>query len=260
MAVDAASILLPLYVYPSWGAWQPLIDMATSYPRVHFTAIVNPHSGPGENTLSNLNYTEAIKSLNAMENIRTIGYVATQWCMKDINSVLAEVDVYAGWAEQHPSLAMHGIFFDETVSQYTADYVYYLQTISLAVHNSRGLADGFVVHNPGALPDAKYFSDPDFVGTANLTVVFEDTYSNWLAKADKLAEASSAYDPTALSCLLHSVPELSDTETDRLLQDILQIGNSIFLTGTNNYTRLDAHFPVYVECLDRLLAKNALLI
>ncbi|KAF2471078.1 uncharacterized protein BDR25DRAFT_30243 [Lindgomyces ingoldianus] len=140
-----ASVLLPLYVYPSTGAWDPLYQMASSYPRVQFTAIVNPYSGPGDSALPNENYTQAIHTLNALGNVRTIGYVATTWCTKNASSVLDEVAVYAGWGAQDPQLAMSGIFFDETPTHYTPEYASYLQTISQAVHNNRGLKDGYVV-------------------------------------------------------------------------------------------------------------------
>lgn len=79
-----------------------------------------------------------------MDNVRTIGYVATTWCTKNVSSVLDEVAVYAGWGNRDSSLAMGGIFFDETPTLYTPEYVSYLQTISQAVHRNHGLKDGFV--------------------------------------------------------------------------------------------------------------------
>jgi hypothetical protein len=111
---------------------------------VQFTAIVNPHSGPGEGALPNKNYTQAISTLNSMDNVRTIGYVATTWCTKNVSSVLDEVAVYAGWSDYDSSLAMSGIFFDETPTHYFTEYVSYLQTISKAVRSNRGLRDHFV--------------------------------------------------------------------------------------------------------------------
>lgn len=111
---------------------------------MHFTAIVNPHNGPGEGALPNENYTQAIRTLNSLENVRTIGYVATTWCTKTMSSVLDEIAVYTGWGDSDPSLAMNGIFFDETPTHYTTEYVLYLQTIFRAVHSNRGFKEGFV--------------------------------------------------------------------------------------------------------------------
>jgi hypothetical protein len=111
---------------------------------VQFTAIVNPHNGPGEGSLPNEDYTQAIKALNSMDNVRTIGYVATTWCRKDLNSVLDEVARYAGWGNSDSSLALSGIFFDETPTRYAPEYVSYLQKLSQVVRSQRGLKDGFI--------------------------------------------------------------------------------------------------------------------
>lgn len=117
---------------------------ASSYPRVHFTAIVNPNSGPGEGALPNEDYTQAIQTLNSFANVRTVGYVATTWCMKNVSSVLDEIAVYSGWGAYDSSLAMSGIFFDETPTHYTPEYVSYLQTISQAVRDGHGLKGSYV--------------------------------------------------------------------------------------------------------------------
>jgi hypothetical protein len=164
-----ASILLPLYVYPSVGAWDPVYEMfatsvsETSYfllmpvsdqyrvsthPRVHFTAIVNPNSGPGESALPDELYLQAIKRLNAFDNVRTVGYVATTWCARDLSLVLDDIAVYSGWGGFNPSWAMNGIFFDETPTNYDQRNVTFLQTISEAVRNSHGLKDAYVGKAP----------------------------------------------------------------------------------------------------------------
>ncbi|KAF2751547.1 hypothetical protein M011DRAFT_118471 [Sporormia fimetaria CBS 119925] len=138
------SVLLPLYVYPSAGAWDPVYEMAILYPHVHFTAIVNPHNGPGEGAMPNNDYTQAIKTLNSMRNVRAIGYVATTWCRKGLQTVLDEIAQYAGWGTADPALAMSGIFFDETPTGYCLENASYLQTIFRAVRLHRGLKNGFV--------------------------------------------------------------------------------------------------------------------
>lgn len=90
---------------------------ATSYRLMHFTVIVNPHNRPGEGALPNVNYTKAIATLNLLDNVHTIGYVATTWCTKNISFVLNEITVCAKWGLQDPLLVLHGIFFDQTVTQ-----------------------------------------------------------------------------------------------------------------------------------------------
>lgn len=43
----ATDILLPLYIYPSSGVWDPVYDAISDNPDVTFRVIVNPDSGPG---------------------------------------------------------------------------------------------------------------------------------------------------------------------------------------------------------------------
>ncbi|KAF2268318.1 hypothetical protein CC78DRAFT_576327 [Lojkania enalia] len=128
---------------------------------------------------------------------------------------------------------MSGIFLDAALTNYSSEYVSYLQTLSQAIHSSAFLNDGYIgkenafisalgvlcgfaaarsrwspnrwaphiippflfrshsivvllleepeivaldlgIHNPGALPEAQHFGDPNFAKAANLTVVFEE--------------------------------------------------------------------------------------
>jgi hypothetical protein len=85
---------------------------ASSYPLVQFTAIVNVHNGPGEGALPNAEYSTAIETLNALSNDRTIGYVSTTWCTRNLSSVLDDIAAYSFWGEYDSSLAMNGMFVD----------------------------------------------------------------------------------------------------------------------------------------------------
>jgi hypothetical protein len=111
---------------------------------VQFTAIVNVHDGPSQDPLPNAEYMSAIQALNSFDNIRTIGYVSTTWSARDLNSVLSDVAAYSYWGENYDSLAMNGIFVDETPTRYSLANATYLQTIMQAVHASPGLHDNFI--------------------------------------------------------------------------------------------------------------------
>ena len=119
------------------------------------------------------------------------------------------------------------------------------------MHASR--LTSFAVHNPGALADAEYFTDPNFEGAAELTVVFEDTHNNWLVKVDILIEQSSAYDHTAFNCPMYSVLNLDTTDMDELLLDVWTVGRGVYLTESNNHTTIDSYFPVFADCLNQLV-------
>ncbi|KAF1851493.1 uncharacterized protein K460DRAFT_269803 [Cucurbitaria berberidis CBS 394.84] len=138
------SVIVPLYIYPSVGAWTPIYNMASAYPQLQFTAIVNIYNGPGEGALPSKEYSQAMGILNSLINVRTIGYVATSWCTRNLSSVLDEIAAYSFWGEYDSSMAIHGIFVDETPTQYVPDHVTYLQTISQAVHESPGLRDDYI--------------------------------------------------------------------------------------------------------------------
>jgi hypothetical protein len=161
----SGSVIVPLYVYPSAGAWEPVYGMydtptpllslfvvakvsdicrASLYPLVQFTAIVNIHNGPGDGALPNTEYSTAIETLNSLSNVRTIGYVATTWCARNLSSVLDDIAAYSFWGEYDSSLAMNGIFVDETPTHYSSEYASFLDAISQAVHKSIGLMDNYI--------------------------------------------------------------------------------------------------------------------
>lgn len=91
-------------------------------------------------------YLDEIPKLTSYPNIRTLGYVATHYAEKDINTILAEVDVYAKWPKvtNNTSMKLHGIFFDETPSTYDAEDYAYLRRASQSVRNSSAFTDRFV--------------------------------------------------------------------------------------------------------------------
>ena len=95
--------------------------------------VINPNSGPGNDTLSDPNYQREIPKLNAIPNVRIIGYVHIEWATRDINVVLDEVSTYASWANvvngSDESCELQGIFFDETPNNYTEKGITYMQRI-----------------------------------------------------------------------------------------------------------------------------------
>ena len=112
--------------------------------------MLNPGSGPGNNTLSDPNFQREIPKLNTFPNIRTIGYVRIGWTKRDINVVLNEVSTYASWADvgTKTSFQIHGIFFDETPNNYTDSGVAYLQRIDQFVKGDDGFAGVNYVNFP----------------------------------------------------------------------------------------------------------------
>jgi hypothetical protein len=112
------------------------------------------------------------------------------------------------------------------------------------------------VHNPGALPDAQFFvdtiSEEDAHIAPDLTVVFENSFLNWTVQASALAEATKLYDPGSLALVLHSVPQLSITDLEMTLRQLLTVGHNVWMTGDSNYTKLDEHFSQLIDGLAML--------
>lgn len=92
-------------------------------------------------------YLDEIPKLRAYPNIRTLGYVATHYAEKDIEDVLAEIDVYSRWPKltNNTKMRVDGIFFDETPSSIgSSDDYAYLKRASQAVRNGTTFKDRFV--------------------------------------------------------------------------------------------------------------------
>ena len=101
--------------------------------------MINPNDGPGDIAGSDQDYLTAIASLNAYPNVRTIGYVRTEYATRNVSAVVEDVMTYARWPTMAANLSMHGIFFDEVPSVYSDDLVQYLTTINHAVKASEGI-------------------------------------------------------------------------------------------------------------------------
>ena len=85
-------------------------------------------------------------------------------------------------------------------------------------------------------------------------MVFENSLSSWTSQSSALAEATRAYDRTRLALVIHSVPDLSVDQMLITLQQLLAVGHSLWLTSDSNYTMLDDHFGVFIDCLAALLS------
>jgi Spherulation-specific family 4 len=121
------------------------------YSNVEFLVVINPDSGPGNNTLSDPNYIRELPRLNSKSNVRTIGYVHTGWASRDINTVFKDVSSYASWANNNTNsnitysntnpFGLNGIFFDQTPNSYTDAIGTYMAQIDSFVKNHTGFGN-----------------------------------------------------------------------------------------------------------------------
>ncbi|KAL4901307.1 hypothetical protein BDW74DRAFT_85032 [Aspergillus multicolor] len=245
-----AKVFVPLYVYPAPGAWDPLVNVITEHPDVNFTVVVNPGSGPGPNPLPDGNYTQEIPRLTAHDNVRVLGYVATTYAKRNISAVRRDIQTYANWPtlSGNSSLAVRGIFFDETPQQYNESAYAYLDTLTAVVKNTPGLGpDHFVFHNPGVVPDSRYLS------TADSTVVFEATYDTYLERnGARLFETIPDSDRSQLCAVIHSLPDsVEGSDLREFVKQVRRIADEIFIThlSTNYYASFGNKWDDFVSLM-----------
>lgn len=118
----------------------------TAHPNLNFTVVINPENGPGDSSYPGDDYAPQIQSLNAYSNVRTVGYVRTDYASRNISSVIDDVATYSSWSTNRTAntntsapLAVHGIFFDEAPYDYSPTIAKYMETINQAAKNMSGL-------------------------------------------------------------------------------------------------------------------------
>jgi hypothetical protein len=177
-------------------------------------------------------------------NIRTLGYVATNYTNKPLDTVLAEIQTYANWTSilNNTKMAVDGIFFDETPGAYDWKAHDFLKAAADEVRRQPRLGQQVVgtchpppansrlpvlsprtipqassppnlptlVHNPGAIP----FIPWNYLDIANITVVFENTWTQWIDSTHyndiKSLPANSNLTKDNFALMLHSVPSIPD--------------------------------------------------
>ncbi|CBX95785.1 hypothetical protein IAQ61_004619 [Plenodomus lingam] len=260
------SILVPLYIYPSPGAWDPLYSAAKSHWDVEFTVILNPCSGPCMGSLPDQVYLDEIPKLQSYPNIRTLGYVATHYLDKEIETVFAEIDTYAKWptVSNISKMRVDGIFFDETPSSFDPQGYEYLQRAQSAVRNQTTFKDHFVAHNPGILSpgilNSKNILQQSYLNLTDLTVVFEETFEKWLDKETLDPLQAHKIRRSKLAVILHSMPHLSDHFLDFVVDQVEETGDWLFLTNVQEvheyYHSFSPMFANMVKAVDTGLGKR----
>lgn len=227
-------------------------------------------------------YLNEIPKLKAYKNIRTLGYVATNYAGKDLTSLLAEIDTWARLpvVTNNTKLRVDGIFFDETPSTYTSYKYDYLRTASQAVKNGTRFHDRFVgmcaavdkvkvqtpltshfsaVHNPGLVApqvlNSKTVLQQSYVNLSDVTVVFEETFDKFLQKDNFDALQAHNIKRSKMAVILHSLPvDLSTRVLDFVVDQVGDAADWMFLTdvATKNeyYHSFSKIFADVVKLLD----------
>lgn len=200
--------------------------------------MLNPCSGPCVGSLPDSVYLNEVPKLSQYSNIRTLGYVATHYTTKPLDSVLDEIATYSNWPRLTNSTRMRvdGIFLDETPSTFNPDAYTYLERATHAIKNSSTtFKQGIVAHNPGLIPPANlaapgYLADSYF-NLTDITIVFEETFEKYLDK-DNMTPLEHATVPNSkMGIILHSVPRLNQDVLDYVVAKVEEAADWVFLTS-----------------------------
>lgn len=163
------NILVPLYVYPSTGAWDTVVNAIKAYPSLTFQIIINPANGPGNSgTGYDDSWRTALSTINSYSNVETYGYVHCSYGAQSTNAVETNITTWQTWnTYTAKDISMTGIFFDETPDGNTA----YMTTLATFAHSKLGSSSKIIFNPGGKVTGNDYFSLADHV------VVFEDTAS-----------------------------------------------------------------------------------
>lgn len=199
-------ILLPLYVYPDTNAvaWDNATAAIKAYPNVQWQVIVNPNSGPGVTGYpTDANIITGISNLNKYANVKTLGYVDTDFTNRAYSAVVSDINVYASWADYtKANISIDGIFFDDVNNTFTqpaasavATYMYNASSYAYATVPSDITP---VVFNPGSLAPTQLF---DYCDTM---VEFENAYSVYKGATTDATIPSGYHDQSAI--LVYDTP------------------------------------------------------
>ncbi|KAF2451595.1 hypothetical protein P171DRAFT_8929 [Karstenula rhodostoma CBS 690.94] len=246
--IPKSEVLVPLYIYPNPGAWDPLFEAIASNPALRFVVIVNPNSGPGsEPWWPNADYVRNIPKLNAYPNVRTVGYVSTAYCNRLIEEVFEDVKRYANWFEdeKNQGLGLNGIFFDETPNTFREEARDYLEAITQNVKKmGRLLGDNIVIHNPGTSIDGRLATPGMDIATV-AEVAYHDfqtmEFQNWLAESS-LHRNNTSY-------MIHGVSE--EVVEDFVVQTLRRRAKYIFVTDrkTDMYHNFGASWKAFISAM-----------
>ncbi|KAF3308494.1 hypothetical protein TWF173_001195 [Orbilia oligospora] len=252
---NLTSILIPLYIYPTPGAWDPLYRVITAYPTQLFTIIVNPDSGPGPKRFPDESYREGVTKLKAFKNVRIIGYVHVSYTARKLEDVCQDIDRYVGWDEyKSGKISVDGIFVDEAPEDVGKDDISlrYMQKVRkrISARFHRIGKSGFTMINPGVIADKRFYE-----ATADAVVSYEDRLVNYYAP-EKLQTSKdqnkSPGTPPKMQAIIVTSVDGSDARKRYLLKKVVErrIG-FVYFTTDLDYQKFGTDLVLLVDKVAR---------
>ncbi|OJH42455.1 spherulation-specific family 4 protein [Cystobacter ferrugineus] len=220
-----AGAIVPLYIYPSPGAWAPLIEGKASHPTVPVLAIINPDTGPG--VAIKPEYATSISEL-ADAGITVLGYVHASYSQRDASVVREEISRYRSFYPE-----ARGIFIDEMAN--TEGQEGYYRALS---DHARDVGFSLTVGNPGARTPVS------FRGTVDVLTISEGP---GLTEAGLIHESAAGFDRGSLSVLRYGLPSASPAYVNQVRRDV----RYIYLThdAQNPWTSLPSYLNSLLDSL-----------
>ena len=198
--------------------WDQVVSLSQGFD----VMIVNLADGPGPNPRAD--YRAAIQTAR-QSGTKVIGYVYTSFTQRDIATVKKDIDNFKGWFN------VDGIFIDN-MSWEPEKVGYYKE-----LHDYIKGFNGFIVGNPGLVPDRAYMD------TADVLVTFEGTYASYLMR--QFPDWVQSYAPDRFSHLIY------DTSSPAAMANVMQLSvarNAGYVYATDghgdlNWQNLPRYYP-----------------
>jgi hypothetical protein len=232
----AMAVAVPLYIWPTAQAWQPLYDTIFASPNTTFKVIINPNSGPSNGFESEI--ISAITALRSYGNVQLFGYVHINYGKRNASAVQKEISTYATWKKSaETDTHLDGIFVDE--APYETEYLSYMKDIHTYVHKTMPTSHQQVWTNPGIPIDTKFYEYADYVNA------YENSYADWSAGGKNKIPGCLRQKSTVI---IHDYPRHSNAKLNTDTRNIVAAGyNATFITTSSGYEEFSISWAQYVK-------------
>jgi Spherulation-specific family 4 len=227
LAAAEVSLACQHTALPAYFGLGPQWDQMVNLGRESDIAIVNLADGPGPKPRED--YRAGIQRAR-QSGAKVVGYVYTLFGARDIQQVKTDVDNFKSW------FGVDGIFIDNMSAE--AAMLPYYRELHDYIKSSPG---GFIVGNPGLVPDRGYMD------TSDVLVVFEGTYDSYMSR--EFPDWVHDYSPDRFS---HMVYETSGAAQ---MADVVRVSTSrnagyVYATDGRlplNWQNLPNYWPAEVD-------------
>jgi hypothetical protein len=111
---------------------------------VDFTLIVNPDDGPGKSSLPPDVWVKSVERLKSFRNVQLLGYVKIGYAKRSMGAVTDQIKKYASWTSKKRSIAVDGIFLDESPYIWNETNGKYLSDVHRTIKETTGLGRNLI--------------------------------------------------------------------------------------------------------------------